>query len=207
EPHNFSGDVIALVVENVMRARAPGQLHRLRRAATADDEARFEYSCGHLNCQMTYATAATRDVDDITSIDSVVQAREGGQEGHGRPARIGKARASGLGDGQDLLGRGVAALVPSGPAGNPAAITIRVGHRRHRIADRDATHGAPLGYNDARQIEAEDDGRRSPKEVELSKLVLQGVQGRGGNADQYLVGCGPPNWNTHRFQGEPSPIS
>src|SRR5262249_49876224 len=88
----------------------------------------------------------------------------------------------------ELVRRGVAALVSFGPAGNPAAITIRVGHRRHRIADRDATHGAPLGYNDARQIEAEDDGRRSPKEVELSKLVLQGVQGRGGNADQYLVG-------------------
>src|SRR5262249_1220757 len=162
EPDNFSGDVIALVVEDVMRARSPSQFHRLRRAAAANDEAAFEYSCGHLNCQMTYATPATRDVDDLTSIDSVVQAREGGEEGHGQHARISEAQGFRLADGQELLRQCVAALVSFGTAGNPAAITIRVGHPRHRIADRDATHGAPVGYNDARQIEAEDDARRSP---------------------------------------------
>src|SRR5690348_5091902 len=36
---DFGGDVVALIVENVMRARLPSQRHRLRCAAAADDQA------------------------------------------------------------------------------------------------------------------------------------------------------------------------
>src|SRR5262249_61368312 len=88
EPDDFSGDVVALVVEDVMRAGLPGQLHRLRRAATADDEIRFEQSCGDLNCQMPYATPATRDVDGVTGLDGAVKAGEGREERHWQHPRI-----------------------------------------------------------------------------------------------------------------------
>src|SRR5271156_1035887 len=52
QPRDFGGDVVALVVENVMRARLPGQLHRLRRAAAADDQASSQDARGHLHGEM-----------------------------------------------------------------------------------------------------------------------------------------------------------
>src|SRR5262249_40171660 len=120
--------------------------------------------------------------------------------------RVSEAQCFRLADSQELPRQCVAAFVSCAAGGDPAAITIQVSHRGHGVTDSDATDGAPLGYNDAGQIETEDDRRRSPKEVELSELVLQGVQGRGGDADQHLVGCRTGNRNTHRLERESSLI-
>jgi hypothetical protein len=98
-----------------------------------------------------------------------------------------------------LACNGVAAFAASAPARcDPAAITVQIGHGGHRVADLNATHTMAHGDNHASEIKTENDGGRPSHEVEIGQLVLQRVERRGGDADQYLVGRRPRDANTHR---------
>src|SRR5260221_5691505 len=79
---DFVGDVVALVVENVMRARLPGQRHRLRRAAAANDQAGSQDARGHLHGEMPDTAPAARDIDGVAGLHSAVEARESGEGAH-----------------------------------------------------------------------------------------------------------------------------
>src|SRR5258707_15265144 len=63
-----------------MRARLPGQRHRLRRAATADDKAGPQDARGHLHGEMPDPASAARDIDGVADLHSAVEAPEGGGE-------------------------------------------------------------------------------------------------------------------------------
>jgi hypothetical protein len=149
---------------------------------------------------MTDATPATGNVDRVAGLDGAVESREGGQEAHRERSRIAEAQGRRLADGEELACHGIAAFAAAPPSRAPAAIAVQIRHGGHRVTDSHAAHASARGDDDARKIEAKNDGGRSPHEIKVGQLVFEWVERRGRNADQHLVGRRLRDGNTHRLE-------
>ena len=176
---DFGGDVVALVVENVMGAGLPGQCDRLRRAAATDNRSGPQGTRRHLHREMPDAAPTARDIDRVTGLHSPVKTRKSGQEGHRKRRRVAEAQGWRLAGGEELACNGVAAFAASAPARcDPAAITVQIGHGGHRVADLNATHTMAHGDNHASEIKTENDGGHSSATRTAAPSRWRGRSGR-----------------------------
>src|SRR3981189_1424689 len=153
---------------------------------------------------MSDAAPTPRDIDRVTGLDRPVKTRESGQEGHRKRRRIAEAQRRWLANGEEFVRQGIAASARAGCG--PAAITVQIGHGGHRVADGYAAHTMARGDHHASEVKTESDGGRPSREIEVSEFVLQGVERRGGDADQNLVRGRLWEGNTHRFERQPSSV-
>src|SRR5262249_57326447 len=86
-----------------------------------------------------------RDIDRVTGLDGPVKTRESGQEAHRQRRRIAEAQGGRLVGGEELACDRIAAFASAPARCGPAAITVRIGHGGHRVADGYATHALAHG--------------------------------------------------------------
>ncbi len=96
----------------------------------------------------------------------------GGQEADAEHASFGEAQGFGLGRGGVFANQRIAARA----TGGPGAVLIGRDHAEDGVADREPHDRKPEPNHDPGDIEAEDDRRLSPNEVEVGELVIERIE-------------------------------